>query len=141
MKELLNWVKTSIKDNLNDFKKVEIVPDIYLIPDEKGFPAVSVIDNGIKRNNIKGQIKEDLSVKIAVFNSVFKREESIVGNNNKKGIEDLVKLIVDYFKDRYPDGYYYNVVISNESGTQTLTNDYERFIVMKTIDLIFYRIS
>ena len=140
MKELLMWVKEQIKGNLTNIKKIKIVPDIYMIPDEKGFPAVGIADNGIKRENIKTQKKEILGVKIALFQSVMKEEGSIIGSGNIMGIEDLMKNVVDLFSDKFPDGYYYNVSIGDESPTQALTNDYERFIVMKTIDIYFYRV-
>ncbi len=142
MKELLIWVKDRIKGNLNTVKKVKIVPDVYMIPDEKGFPAMGVVDEGIQRENIKNQIKEKLNIKIAIYQSVMREEASIIGDVKSQGIEDIIKDITNLFKNSFPEGgYYYNVIIKDESGTQALTSDYERFIVMKTINLVFYRIK
>jgi len=142
MKELLIWVKERIKNNLTEFKKVKITPDTFLIPDEKGFPAINISDNGINRDLIKTQTKEILRVKIGVFQSIMRDEESsIIGAGSQKGIEELSVDIINLLKNELPGDYYYDVRVGDESPTQTLTNDFERFIVMKTIEFNYYRLK
>lgn len=140
MNDLLKWIKSNIKTDLTVFKKVKILPDKFFVPDQKGFPSVGIIDAGIKRKNFKVYIKEQLNIEIVVYQSIMKDEASIIGDTQRKGVESLIKDVFDLFKNKFPSGYY-NINRLHESPIQTVTKDFKRFVVMKTINLIFYRMN
>jgi hypothetical protein len=140
MNDLLKWVKSNIKTDLTVFKKVKILPDKFFVPDKKGFPSVGIIDGGIERKNFKVYIKEQFKVEVVVYQSIMKDEASIIGDAQRKGVESLMKDVFDLFKNKFPTGYY-NINRLDESPIQAVTKDFKRFVVMKTIDLIFYRMN
>ena len=140
MKDLLNWIKSEISDNLTQFKEVKVIPHIHVVPDEGGFPAVGIVDAGLTRTQLPSQQKEKLHIQIGIYNEVLRDESSIIGDAQNSGIEDYIDNIYEHFKSLVPDGYY-NIEMGNESGTETLTKDNENFLVMKSIDMVFYRIK
>jgi len=140
MNDLLKYVKSNIKTDLTVFKMVKILPDKFFVPDKKGFPSVGIIDAGIKRETKKTLIKEQLNVEVVVYQSIMKDEASIIGDTLRKGVESLMKDVFDLFKKKFPSGYY-DINRFDESPIQTVTKDFKRFVVMKTINLIFYRMK
>ncbi len=90
MKALLTALKTELENNLSWLRDIAVVADEDVIPEGVRFPFVGLKDGPVAREEgFSETLTERLTVYIVLYQQIFKREASIMGDGDKPGILDM----------------------------------------------------
>lgn len=143
MKSLLPAIRDHLDAELAYLKTVAIVPDLYVIPDEPGFPMVCLLDNGDdNEGKTKGARVERFRVTIGLYQAIaVDPGSSVIGDGSSKGVLEIKDDVMDALRNEIFTGGWQAPFYMRSSRTQALEGrDYEGYAALKTIDLEYIRV-
>lgn len=142
MTTLLTSIKAALlaAPTLTYLKGVEIVPDYLDFTDSIGFPMVTIVDAGEDppAGQLGGRL-EHLKVGLGFYQAIASPEASVIGDGVEKGLLEMVDDVKAVLRSETFNFAYQAPFIRGNSGTKTLTKNFEDFLAFKSIDLEYQR--
>jgi len=142
MKDLLNAIKSQLQNELTYVRDsdVFVAEDENLISGQVKFPAIGLKDGSVAWSiTSQGPLKtQTLSVRVIAYVSILRPEASIMGDNQQKGVLDIIDDIRAALDENTLNGTVNNAEVVSEAESE-LIGDEEDAIQKKSITFRYER--
>jgi len=141
MKDLLNAIKSQLQNDLTYVRDsdVFVTEDEVAIPEQVKFPAIGLKDGSVVWTiTSRGPLKtQTLSVRVIAYVSILRPEASIMGDNQQKGVLDIIDDIKAALDENTLDGTVNNAEVVSEAESELVID--EKFVPVTQKKSITFR--